>query len=55
MSITTPLTTMRLTLRQWKASDYKPFAQLNANPKVMEYFPRTLTEEESKRGNRQSL
>lgn len=35
--------TQRLLLRQWQQSDYLPFAQLNADPLVMEYFPRRLT------------
>lgn len=34
-------------LRQWKISDLEPFAQLNADPEVMEYFPRLKTKEES--------
>jgi RimJ/RimL family protein N-acetyltransferase len=36
------LTTARLTLRQWCAEDYVPFAKLNADPRVMEYFPSAL-------------
>ncbi|MEE9336046.1 MAG: GNAT family N-acetyltransferase [Granulosicoccaceae bacterium] len=39
--------TERLVLRRWKDSDRKPFAQMNANPKVMEYFSRLRTLEES--------
>ncbi|WP_394124912.1 GNAT family N-acetyltransferase [Psychrobacter nivimaris] len=35
--------TERLYLRQWQASDFAPFAKMNANPKVMEYFPKLLT------------
>ena len=35
--------TERLYLRQWQASDFAPFAEMNANPKVMEYFPKLLT------------
>ncbi len=35
--------TERLYLRQWRASDFAPFAEMNANPKVMEYFPKLLT------------
>jgi RimJ/RimL family protein N-acetyltransferase len=31
--------TERLHLRQWRASDREPFAQLNADPRVMEFFP----------------
>ena len=34
--------TARLRLRQWRASDRQPFAALNADPKVMEYFPSVL-------------
>ncbi len=34
--------TERLQLRQWCAADRKPFAALNADPKVMEFFPAPL-------------
>jgi RimJ/RimL family protein N-acetyltransferase len=34
--------TDRLKLRQWKSSDRDPFAALNGDPKVMEFFPATL-------------
>ena len=43
----TELTTDRLLLRQWKASDYEPFAALNADPAVMEHFPAPMTREQS--------
>lgn len=43
------LITERLILRQWRDSDYAPFAKLNADPKVMEYFPQCLNIEESNR------
>lgn len=39
--------TSRLKLRHWKDSDQKPFAELNRDPEVMEYFPDILTEAES--------
>lgn len=39
--------TKRLILRQWTPSDFKPYAALNADPLVREFFPNTLTEEES--------
>ena len=39
--------TERLGLRQWRASDLAPFAALNADPGVMEFFPRPLSREES--------
>lgn len=34
--------TERLRLRQWKAADREPFAALNADPRVMEFFPALL-------------
>jgi 3-dehydroquinate dehydratase/shikimate dehydrogenase len=39
--------TSRLILRQWRNEDLEPFAKLNADPKVMEYFPSILSREES--------
>ncbi|WP_433345543.1 GNAT family N-acetyltransferase [Microtetraspora malaysiensis] len=39
--------TERLVLRRWRESDREPFAALNADPEVMEYFPSTLTRERS--------
>lgn len=36
------LDTSRLRLRQWRAEDYEPFAALNADPRVMEFFPAPL-------------
>lgn len=39
--------TERLRLRQWCPADYEPFAMLNADSKVMEFFPATLTQTES--------
>jgi RimJ/RimL family protein N-acetyltransferase len=41
------LQTERLLLRRWRDSDREPFAHINADPRVMEYFPATLTREES--------
>ena len=37
----------RVRLRQWEARDGDPFAQLNADPVAMEFFPSILTREES--------
>jgi RimJ/RimL family protein N-acetyltransferase len=34
-------------MRQWRSSDRAPFAELNADPRVMEFFPSTLTPEQS--------
>jgi RimJ/RimL family protein N-acetyltransferase len=39
--------TERLILRHWLASDRQPFSRLNADPRVMEFMPGTLTSEES--------
>jgi 3-dehydroquinate dehydratase/shikimate dehydrogenase len=41
------LETKRLVLRQWKVSDLEPFAHLNRDPKVMEFFPALSSYEES--------
>jgi len=41
------LETKNLRLRQWKPSDYLPFSKLNADKDVMQYFPNTISEEES--------
>lgn len=39
--------TPRLRLRAWQASDWAPFAALNADPAVMACFPRPLSRAES--------
>ena len=41
------LSTPRLRLRQWRASDLGPFAALNADPRVMEFMGRCLSSAES--------
>ncbi|MDB5798369.1 MAG: family acetyltransferase [Paucimonas sp.] len=41
------LETPRLRLRQWRQSDRAPFAAMNANAKVMEFFPSTLDRQAS--------
>jgi len=41
------LTTDRLVLRQWRNEDRVPFGEMNADPRVMEYFPSVLTRAES--------
>ncbi len=43
------LITERLRLRAWRPEDLPHFAALNADPRVMEHFPRLLTSEESDR------
>src|SRR5690606_7684496 len=37
------LETDRLRLRQWREADFGPFAEMNADPRVMEYFPAVLS------------
>ncbi|ERN42067.1 acetyltransferase, including N-acetylase of ribosomal protein [Rubidibacter lacunae KORDI 51-2] len=39
--------TPRLTMRQWQESDLPHFAAMNADSRVMEYFPAPLSTEES--------
>ncbi len=41
------LKTDRLILRQWRKNDFPAFATMNADPLVMEYYPSTLSEDES--------
>src|SRR5262245_43054766 len=39
--------TARLMLRDWREEDRHPFAEMNADPRVMEHFPKLLTRGES--------
>lgn len=39
--------TERLTLRRWQRRDQAPFAELNADPDVVEFLPKPLAREES--------
>jgi RimJ/RimL family protein N-acetyltransferase len=41
------LETARLVLRGWRASDLAPFAALNGDPQVMEFFPAPITAADS--------
>ena len=41
------LRTPRLCLRSWNDDDLAAFAAMNADPRVMEHFPNTLTQSES--------
>src|SRR3979411_1153709 len=43
----TELRSPRLILRRWRESDRAPFAELNADPEVMEFFAERLTRRES--------
>jgi len=44
---TLDLQTPRLHLRNWRQQDWPEFARLNADPEVMEYYPTTLSTDES--------
>jgi ribosomal-protein-alanine N-acetyltransferase len=46
-ALPTHLRTSRLILRRWTAADRDPFAQMNADPRVMEFFPSTYTRDYS--------
>jgi RimJ/RimL family protein N-acetyltransferase len=39
--------TARLRVHQWRAGDREPFAQLNADPRVMAFFPAPLSRAQS--------
>ncbi len=43
----TELRTARLLLRGWREADLAPWATMNADPEVREYFPEVLTREQS--------
>jgi len=46
--MTTPrVTTDRLLMREWRETDRAPYAEINADPDVMEHFPSTLTAQQS--------
>lgn len=47
MALPQAIYTQRLCLRQWHRQDRQPFAALNADPKVMRYFPKCLNRQES--------
>ena len=47
MAFDPSIETERLLLRRWLDSDFKPFAAMNADPRVMEFFPKALTRQES--------
>ncbi len=47
MPPTPDLATERLRLRGFREADRAPFAAMNADPRVMEHFPRALTRAES--------
>lgn len=43
------IATPRLLLRTWRDDDLEPFAAMNADPRVMQHFPKALTRPESDR------
>ena len=45
--MTTIIETDRLLLRTWKKEDLAPFYQMNADSRVMQYFPATLSKNQS--------
>ena len=45
----TAILTDRLQLRHWREADREPFRAMNADPRVMKFFPNMLTAEESDR------
>jgi RimJ/RimL family protein N-acetyltransferase len=47
MTPASTLTTPRLLLRTWSDEDLAPFAAMNADPQVMEFFPKPLDRAES--------
>jgi RimJ/RimL family protein N-acetyltransferase len=47
MSAIATIRTARLELRPWRDEDRAPFAALNADPRVMEFFPKTLDRADS--------
>ena len=40
--------TPRLLIRSWRDEDFEPSAAMNADPRVMEFFPSVLSREESR-------
>ncbi|WP_444926427.1 GNAT family N-acetyltransferase [Microbulbifer sp. TRSA002] len=48
-------TTERLQLRQWREEDKPVFAEMNADPRVMEFFPSLLTRQQSDAGVDRSI
>lgn len=48
MTLPAEIETDRLILRRWRDEDLEPFAKMNADPTVMEFFPDVMTIEETK-------
>lgn len=45
--MTDEIRTWRLVMRRWQPQDRAPFAEINADPEVMRYFPAVLTSQQS--------
>ena len=45
--MTDEIHTRRLVMRRWRPGDRAPFAEINADPEVMRFFPSLLTREQS--------
>ncbi len=41
------ITTQRLALRKWIDADFMPFAAMNKDAEVMQFFPKILTDDET--------
>ncbi len=48
MSETFEIRTARLRIRSWRDGDFEAYAAMNADPRVMEFFPGVLSREESR-------
>ena len=47
MNASQSIRTERLSLRRWLEGDRRRFAEMNTDPRVMEYFPATICEDQS--------
>jgi RimJ/RimL family protein N-acetyltransferase len=47
MSLPQEIRTSRLLMRRWLPADREPFVAMNADPRVREFFPATMSREES--------
>ena len=45
--MTDAISTQRLLMRRWTESDVMPFAEMNADPSVMRFFPSLMSHEQS--------
>jgi RimJ/RimL family protein N-acetyltransferase len=45
MGLPREIRTSRLLMRRWLPADREPFAAMNADPRVREFFPSTMSRE----------